>query len=343
MNYLELINRFWLAHEGNLFSCTETALYFYLLKTCNLCGWPDSIKRNNAKIQADLGITYPTLSKARNRLKQTGMIDFKTKAGSCNTSYTFKNILKVSLKDCNEVTTEVSSEVGDEVGSEVDFDTSYKGDKDKRLKIKQKPPVSPPKSEDAELSFGTSGNGDSGSTVNSEKTNIASKPDIDKSADSPMASKHTIPENRTEAAGISNEIPDAVNLSPEGEIGKNKAQKTDVRFFAEVVKFYNDTCQSLRPVKILTDKRRAAVSARLREHGREAVFNVIRAAGRSSFLAGQNTRGWTADFDWIFRPENFVKVLEGKYENKEKSQQYGSESNRQINERLAVPSHYEVF
>ena len=106
---------------------------------------------------------------------------------------------------------------------------------------------------------------------------------------------------------------------------------------------FDPTCKSLRPVKTLTDKRREAVSARLREHGREAVFDVIRAAGRSSFLAGQNTRGWTADFDWIFRPENFVKVSEGKYENKEKSQQYGTESNRQINERLAVPSHYEVF
>lgn len=284
MNYLELINRFWLAHEGNLFSCTETALYFYLLKTCNLCGWPDSIKRNNAKIQADLGITYPTLSKARNRLKQTGMIDFKTKAGSCNTSYTFKNILKVSLKDCNKVTTKVSSEVGDEVGSEVDFDTSYKGDKDKRLKIKQKPPVSPPKSEDTELPFGNSENGNSG------KPNIPGKPEIE-----------------------------------------------------EIVRFYNDTCQSLRPVKTLTDKRREAVSARLREHGREAVFDVIRAAGRSSFLAGQNTREWTADFDWIFRPVNFVKVLEGKYENKEKSQQYGTESNRQINERLVVGRNFEVF
>ena len=83
-----------------------------------------------------------------------------------------------------------------------------------------------------------------------------------------MASKHTIPENRTEAAGISNEIPDAVNLSPEGEIGKNKAQKTDVRFFAEVVKFYNDTCQSLRPVKILTDKRRPVVVSRRTEYSR---------------------------------------------------------------------------
>lgn len=138
MSYIDLINRFWLAHEGNLFSCTETALYFYLLKTCNLCGWPDSIKRNNAKIQADLGITYPTLSKARNRLKQTGMIDFKTKAGSCNTSYTFKNILKVSLKDCDEVSSEVSSEVGIEVECEVDSDTSYKRDRDKSIEVRKK-------------------------------------------------------------------------------------------------------------------------------------------------------------------------------------------------------------
>lgn len=107
--------------------------------------------------------------------------------------------------------------------------------------------------------------------------------------------------------------------------------------FEEIVRFYNDTCKSLRPVKILTDKRRAAVSARLREHGREAVFNVIRAAGRSSFLAGQNTRGWTADFDWIFRPENFVKVSEGKYENMEKSQQHGNESDQPSVTSVRIP------
>ena len=105
----------------------------------------------------------------------------------------------------------------------------------------------------------------------------------------------------------------------------------------EIVRFYNDTCKSLRPVKTLTDKRREAVYARLREHGREAVFDVIRAAGRSSFLAGQNTREWTADFDWIFRPVNFVKVLEGKYENKEKSQQHGNESDQPSVTSVKIP------
>ena len=107
--------------------------------------------------------------------------------------------------------------------------------------------------------------------------------------------------------------------------------------FEEIVRFYNDTCKSLRPVQVRTGKRRAAVSARLREHGREAVFNVIRAAGRSSFLAGQNTRGWTADFDWIFRPVNFVKVSEGKYENMEKSQQHGNESDQPSVTSVRIP------
>lgn len=335
MNYIELINLFWQTRRRVRLSSVEADLYFFLLQECNTQNWENPFECPNGLICVSIGMSEPTLIDARNRLQQKGFIEFvKGKRRAQSPVYTLLNLNNFS-KNFSKSFSKNFSKTHSKTA-----DTPLIGEKQKQ---KQKPPISPPKSEDAELPLETSGNGDSGSTVNSEKTNIASKPDIDKSADSPMASKHTIPENRTEAAGISNEIPDAVNLSPEGEIGKNKAQKTDVRFFAEVVKFYNDTCQSLRPVKILTDKRRAAVSARLREHGREAVFNVIRAAGRSSFLAGQNTRGWTADFDWIFRPENFVKVLEGKYENKEKSQQYGTESNRQINERLVVGRNFEVF
>ena len=85
--------------------------------------------------------------------------------------------------------------------------------------------------------------------------------------------------------------------------------------FADEVKvFYNDRCKSLRPISAMTDKRKQAVNARMREHGREAVFAMITKAGQSRFLSGQNGRGWSADFDWIFKPTNFVKVLEGKYD-----------------------------
>lgn len=115
MNYIELINRLWQSHEAEQLSTTEIALYFYLVKIFNSCHWADSIKRLNVKINADLNITYPTMCKARNRLKQVGLIDFKTQNGNSNTTYTLKKFLKVT----NEVTSEVGSEVSDEVSDEI--------------------------------------------------------------------------------------------------------------------------------------------------------------------------------------------------------------------------------
>lgn len=140
MNYIDLIKGFWRSHDVEAFPTNAIALYFYLLEVNNKASWIPSFKRNNSKICADLGITYPTLSKCRNRLKQAGLIDFKTVNGNANVTYqilTFKNIFKVS----NEVSDEVASEVSDEVRSR--FGTG----KDKQ-KPKQKPktndtPVSP--------------------------------------------------------------------------------------------------------------------------------------------------------------------------------------------------------
>lgn len=116
MNYIELIKNFWLQHNAYSLTVTETALYFYLLETNNLCRWADTFNRNNSKVLADLGIASPkTLSKARNRLKQVGLIDFKTKNGSPNVSYTLVNFTEVSAEVDTEVREQVSAEVGTEI------------------------------------------------------------------------------------------------------------------------------------------------------------------------------------------------------------------------------------
>lgn len=39
-------------------------------------------------------------------------------------------------------------------------------------------------------------------------------------------------------------------------------------------------------------------------------------ASKSDFLNGKNNTGWTASIDWLLKPANFVKVLEGNYVNK---------------------------
>lgn len=44
---------------------------------------------------------------------------------------------------------------------------------------------------------------------------------------------------------------------------------------------------------------------------------VARMAG-SEFCNGANDRGWTANFDFLLRPDTHVKVIEGSYQNKRK-------------------------
>lgn len=49
--------------------------------------------------------------------------------------------------------------------------------------------------------------------------------------------------------------------------------------------------------------------ARIKEYGIDDVLTAVHLAGTSKFLLGQN---WF-DFSWFVKPNNFIKVLEGKY------------------------------
>lgn len=66
----------------------------------------------------------------------------------------------------------------------------------------------------------------------------------------------------------------------------------------------------------LTDKRKGFINARFAEFGIEKITEALRKAGNSEFMNGKNAHLWRADLEWIMRPENFVKVLECKYDNK---------------------------
>ena len=72
----------------------------------------------------------------------------------------------------------------------------------------------------------------------------------------------------------------------------------------------------IKQVKTVTPKRRSVIEARARENGKEALKTVADKSATSDFLNGKNDRGWLATFDWLMRPNNFVKVLEGNFDNK---------------------------
>ena len=90
-------------------------------------------------------------------------------------------------------------------------------------------------------------------------------------------------------------------------------------FREKVLRYFNDKMagKSIKPIKAITDgtKRSESLKARVREHGRDAIFQMIDKAAGSQFLNGYNKKGFTATFDWLILPNNFIKVLEGNYDN----------------------------
>jgi hypothetical protein len=121
----------------------------------------------------------------------------------------------------------------------------------------------------------------------------------------------------SESTNVDNILPSS--LRSEGS-SHSKADATHPKSFREKVLLYFNgkmAGKSIKPIKAITDgtKRSEYLKARVREHGRDAVFQMIDKAAGSQFLNGYNQKGFTATFDWLVLPNNFIKVLEGNYDN----------------------------
>jgi hypothetical protein len=96
-------------------------------------------------------------------------------------------------------------------------------------------------------------------------------------------------------------------------------------FHQEVIAAYHELCPDLPHVKIWTDQRRKGLDARIAERlaaGKPANAigywrSVFEQVAASDFLCGRtnsNTNSnWNADLPWLLKPENFAKVIEGRY------------------------------
>jgi len=87
----------------------------------------------------------------------------------------------------------------------------------------------------------------------------------------------------------------------------------------KIIGLYHEILPELRKVKIWNDARRKHLQARWKESEKcqsvdwwKKFFYYIRA---SPFLMGQKT-DFQADLAWMIMPENFAKIVEGKYHEK---------------------------
>lgn len=72
----------------------------------------------------------------------------------------------------------------------------------------------------------------------------------------------------------------------------------------------------LTKIQGINNARKTMLNARFKEYGQDSFDKCIENIKNSSFLRGQNKKGWTITFDWLIKPNNYVKVFENTYVNK---------------------------
>ena len=81
-----------------------------------------------------------------------------------------------------------------------------------------------------------------------------------------------------------------------------------------IYEFFNLERKDLPEAIKLNDSRKKLIKCRLEEYNQDTIKKVILKARDNNFLSGKETN-FKANFDWIFNKTNFLKILEGNYEN----------------------------
>jgi len=102
---------------------------------------------------------------------------------------------------------------------------------------------------------------------------------------------------------------------------KNLKNLKDIVPYDEIVEIYHEVLINLPGIRELTPKRKTYIKNIWESEGGESearnnigwwnkYFEFVKTCPH---LMGENNRGWTANLQWITKPENFIKIIEGNY------------------------------
>lgn len=109
-----------------------------------------------------------------------------------------------------------------------------------------------------------------------------------------------------------------IELDKELEIDSTMSASADSksRFdYQSVVELFNSICVSLPKIQKVTDLRKKKIKGASKELNGdfESLFKKVE---KSDFLTGRNGAWNGCNFDWILKPSNLIKIIEGNYDNK---------------------------
>lgn len=103
---------------------------------------------------------------------------------------------------------------------------------------------------------------------------------------------------------------------------------TDHSKHQEIIEKFNSICLKLTNVAMLTDNRIEAIDLIEEKHGINTIDQVFMKINESDYLNGEGKDKWKANFDWILNPNNFIKILEDNYKNRNNGKQPATTRNR---------------
>lgn len=106
----------------------------------------------------------------------------------------------------------------------------------------------------------------------------------------------------------------ALDIDKEIDIDKEKDIKRIN--YQEIVDMYHSICLSYPRIKSLSESRKKAIKARLKQYTVDDIREVFQKAEASDFMKGKNDTNWSANFDWMMKDANMAKILDGNYDNR---------------------------
>jgi hypothetical protein len=101
MNYIELINNFWIQHRRFHFNEKEISMFFFLLDRANELFWPESFSLPASVFRKEFGWTRNQVRWARSKLIETGIISYSSGDTGRNGEYSFSGtFLRASSTQC---------------------------------------------------------------------------------------------------------------------------------------------------------------------------------------------------------------------------------------------------
>ena len=100
----------------------------------------------------------------------------------------------------------------------------------------------------------------------------------------------------------------------------NNSHVDDEDFKTQIISAWNSLDKNIPRIQTLNvnTQRYQMLKARINEHGLDTVIKAIKSIEQSKFLKGY-VSGFRITIDWFIKPNNFIKVLEGNYNDKKQS------------------------